>query len=94
MMSRTTKRNPSFEELRERKDILVRILRKRPQEVSQEVLRVRHQIQNAQHNGYFLNYCCDLCYSELYCEDPSLPEELTCPGCGWSSSQISSSAMG
>lgn len=93
---------PSFEELKKRKEILVEVIRnyvKRrtalpSRAVDLVVLKIRHQIQNAQHNGYFVNFCCDLCYSELYCENPLLPKELICPGCGWNSSQIPDTTTG
>ena len=87
---------PTFEEFKKRKDSLAEILRKQgclKLEASSTVLRIRHQIQNAQHEGYFLDYCCDDCYAELYCEDPLLPDQLICPGCGWESA-VSDSAVG
>lgn len=86
LMRRPKVWTPTFEEFKKRKDILSEILRKQgclPLDTSPAVLRVRHQIQNALHEGYFVNFCCDSCHCELYCEDPHKPSELMCPGCGW-----------
>lgn len=78
---------PTFTELTKRKNILVEILRKKglTTEVSPATLLVRHQIQDPLHSGFFLSYCCNDCYSDLYCAAPSIPDELICPGCGWES---------
>jgi hypothetical protein len=86
---KASKEDVLYRKLQARREVLVSILRRgieASEERSSDRDRIRHQIQNPQNTGYFIEAVCDFCYSELYCEEPdkeSFAQEVICPGCGW-----------